>query len=61
MANGNGGFIPARVVSSTAALIPEVLELTTVLELTIELTPTGGTTEPQTFTAAEANPRGDVT
>jgi hypothetical protein len=55
MANGNGGFIPAHVVNSTAALIPEVLELT------IQLTPTGGTTETQTFTTAEANPRGDVT
>jgi hypothetical protein len=52
---GGGAFTPGHVVGSTTVFIPEVLDLT------FEFTPPGGPTETETFTAAKANPQGDVT
>jgi hypothetical protein len=53
--NGAGDFTPAHVVGTTAVLIPEVFDIT------FSFTPPGGPTETETFTAAKANPKGDVT
>jgi hypothetical protein len=52
---GNGDFTPAHVVGSTTVFIPEVIDIT------FTFTPPGGPTETETFTAAKANPQGDVT
>jgi hypothetical protein len=52
---GGGDFTPAHVVGSTMVFIPEVFDLT------FTFTPPGGPTETETFTAAKANPQGDVT
>ena len=53
--NGAGNFTPAHVVGSTAVFVPAVFDLT------FTFTPPGGPTETETFTAAKANPKGDVT
>jgi hypothetical protein len=52
---GGGDFTPAHVVGSTTVLIPEVFDIT------FTFTPPGGPTETETFTAAKANPQGDIT
>jgi hypothetical protein len=52
--NGNGRFNAAHVVGSTAAFVPEALDVT------FEFTPTGGTTETETSTESKNNLHGDV-
>lgn len=52
--NGNGDFTPGHVVGSTAEFIPQSFNLT------FEFTPTGGTTQSETFTASKKNPRGNL-
>jgi dihydroxyacetone kinase len=52
---GGGDFTPAHVVGSTTVFIPEAFDIT------FTFTPPGGPTETETFTAAKANPQGDVT
>ena len=47
--NGNGEFTPAHVIGSTAVFIP------TAFNLTFSFTPTGGTTQSETDTAAKAH------
>jgi opacity protein-like surface antigen len=47
--NGNGEFTPGHVVGSTAMLIP------TAFNLTFSFTPTGGSTQSETDTAAKHN------
>ncbi len=54
--NGNGAFTPAHVIGSTAVFVP------TAFNLTFSFTPTGGTTESETDTAAKQNQaKGTVT
>jgi opacity protein-like surface antigen len=54
--NGNGEFTPAHVIGSTAMFIP------TAFNLTFSFTPTGGTTQSETDTAAKAHqPKNAVT
>jgi hypothetical protein len=47
--NGNGEFTPAHVVGDTSVFVP------TALDLTFSFTPTGGTTESETDTAAKTH------
>ncbi len=47
--NGQGEFTPAHVIGSTAMFIP------TAFNLTFSFTPTGGTTQSETDTAAKHN------
>ena len=54
--NGNGEFTPAHVIGSTSMFIPSAFNLT------FSFTPTGGTTESETDTAAKTHqPRNAVT
>jgi opacity protein-like surface antigen len=54
--NGNGEFTPAHVIGSTSIFIPSAFNLT------FSFTPTGGTTESETDTAAKTHqPRNAVT
>jgi hypothetical protein len=54
--NGQGEFTPAHVIGSTAVFVP------TAFNLTFSFTPTGGTTQSETDTAAKQNQaRGTVT
>ncbi len=54
--NGQGAFTPGHAIGSTAVFIP------TALNLTFSFTPTGGTAEIETLTAAKAHqPRNAVT
>jgi hypothetical protein len=54
--NGNGEFTPAHVIGSTAVFVP------TAFDLTFSFTPTGGTTQSETDTAAKHNQaKGTVT
>ena len=47
--NGNGVFTPAHVIGSTSVFVP------TAFNLTFSFTPTGGTTDSETNTAAKNN------
>ena len=54
--NGSGEFTPAHVLGSTAVFVP------TAFNLTFSFTPTGGTTQSETDTAAKQNQaKGTVT
>jgi hypothetical protein len=54
--NGQGEFTPAHVIGSTAVFVP------TAFNLTFSFTPTGGTTQSETDTAAKQNQaKGTVT
>jgi hypothetical protein len=54
--NGNGAFTAAHVIGSTAVFVP------TAFTLTFSFTPTGGTTQSETNTAAKQNQaKGTVT
>ena len=56
VAERNGAFTPAHVIGSTAVFIP------TAFNLTFSFTPTGGTTQSETDTAAKQNQaKGSVT
>ncbi|MFL5827910.1 MAG: hypothetical protein ACJ76V_15410 [Thermoleophilaceae bacterium] len=50
--NGNGRFSPAHILGSTSVFVPQALNITT------QFTPTGGSTQTQTNTAAKSNPHG---
>ncbi len=52
--NGQGVFAPAHVVGGTAVFVPQALEIT------FEVTPTGGTTESETTTASKPHVHGDL-
>ena len=52
--NGQGAFTPAHVVGSTAVFVPQALEIT------FEVTPTGGTTETETTASSKPHIHGDL-
>jgi hypothetical protein len=52
--NGQGEFTPAHVVGSTAVFVPQALDIT------FEVTPTGGTTETETNTSSKPHIHGDL-
>ena len=52
--NGQGVFTPAHVVGSTAVFVPQALDIT------FEVTPSGGTTETETDTSSRPHVHGDL-
>lgn len=52
--NGQGDFTPAHVVGSTAVFVPQAFDIT------IEFTPSGGTTETETDRSSKPRVHGDL-
>jgi hypothetical protein len=52
--NGQGDFTPAHVVGSTAVFVPQALDIT------FEVTPTGGTTQTETNASSKPHVHGDL-
>lgn len=52
--NGQGVFTPAHVVGSTAVFVPQALDIT------LEVTPTGGATETETTASSKPHVHGDL-